>query len=104
MDARVVCLTSSGALVEKPFLVYIKDMFVCWKRQSDLGEPKYKELAEMLSTLSEDDLKKVCYHSAHRKLVINKQHFKRVEDQAKASTSNKSPHPKKGKSNKKSQW
>jgi hypothetical protein len=43
---------SSGTVVEKPFLVHVKEMFACAKRRSELGEPKYKELAEMLSTLS----------------------------------------------------
>ena len=56
------------------------------RKRSDLSETKYKKLTEMLSTFSEDNLQNVRCHSACRKLVINKQHIKRVEDRSKAST------------------
>ena len=86
MDACIVCQSTSSPMVEKPLLAHIKEMVMCSRKRSDLGETKYKKLAEMFSTFSEDDLQNVRYHSACRKLVINKQHIKKVEDRSKAST------------------
>ena len=96
MDACIVCKRRSGVIVETPALTHIKDMFSCAKRRYELGELKYEEMAKLMFTLSDDDMKKVCYHSACRKLVINKEHMKRVENRAKASTSDSSVQPRKG--------
>ena len=60
----------TSPMVEKPFLIHIKEMVMCSRKRSDLGETKCKKLAEMFSTFSEDDLQNVRYHSACRKLVI----------------------------------
>ena len=50
----------------------------------------------MMSSLSEEDMKKVRYHSAFKKFVINKEYIKRVENRALASSSDSSLKPRKG--------
>lgn len=71
--------TTAKKLVSNPHPDMIADLLNCCQMRLSLGQPEFKELADTLSVLSDEDKIKVRYHSQCRKDLTNKSKIERLK-------------------------